>query len=388
MALLCKESAVVLPVVLLSYQFFLRKKTESSLVRSWVDVLPFVIILGIYAFLRQHLQMTHLFYWRSAEESILGFISFLRGVMTYLRILVWPVDLHFDRMRYVFTSFQDFELLRTLFFFLGSGLLISKFRHKLSQEALFLISLFFIELLPVSQILVQIWVRPGYISTAEHFLYTASIGIFVLIVLFLRWVYEMNGKVRLISRGMFKFAVSGCLIFFWLGNVQQNIYASNELAMFRQTLEYDSKNTRIRNSLALVYAQKRLFKEAQMEFRKVLFDDPSNATAITGLGKSLCDQGKFLEGIVEYERIPELLESDQTLQNNRRLTYRILIQKYYEIIKKEPQNADAYYSLGVVYSKTKNFELLSRLINKRWKSSRTFGMLSLIWRPSWRSQEN
>ncbi len=353
LALLCKESAVVLPLILCSYQFFLRKEKESSFVRSLVDVLPFFVILGIYLFLRQHLQMTHFFYWRSPEESILGFISFLHGVITYLRILVWPVDLHFDRMQYLFTNFKDFEFLGTLFFFLGSGLLIFKFWHKFSKEVLFLISWFFIELSPVSQILVQIGVRPGYISAAEHFLYTPSIAIFVLIVLLLRWIYEMNEKVRWISRGMFKFVVSGFLIFFWLINVQQNIYASNELAMLRQTLEYDPKNTRVRNSLALVYAQKRLFKEAEMEFRKALSDDPSNATAITGLGKSLCDQGKFLEGITEYERISQLLPSDQTLQNNLRLTYRILIQKYNDIVKKEPNNAQAYYSLGVMYSKIK-----------------------------------
>ena len=92
-----------------------------------------------------------------------------------------------------------------------------------------------------------------------------------------------------------------------------------------------------------------------MEFRKALSDDPSNATARIGLGKSLCDQGKFLEGIAEYERHPQL-HSDKTLQNNLKLTCGILIQKYNEILKKEPVNAQAYYSLGVMYSKIKELD--------------------------------
>ncbi|HLD69689.1 MAG TPA: tetratricopeptide repeat protein, partial [Candidatus Omnitrophota bacterium] len=356
LALLCKESAVVLPIVLLGHQFFIKKKRVSSFGRSFIHILPFFMILGIYVLVRQHLQMTHFFYWRSAGESILGFISFLRGVITYLRILIWPVDLHLDRMQYLFTNFQDIELLGTLVFFLGAGILIFKFHHKISREELFFLSWFLIELLPVSQILVQIGVCPGYISTAEHFLYTPSIAVFVLIVLFLRRIYEMNEKVRWISIGVFKFTVSGFFIFLWIVTVQQNIYATNEWAMFRQALEYDPANTRVRNSLGFAYAQKGLLKEAEMEFRKALSNDPLNSPARIGLGNSLCAQGKFLEGIAEYEKILPSVPPDKTLQNNLKRAYRILIQKYNDIVKKEPNNTQAYYSLGVVYSKTKEFD--------------------------------
>ncbi len=354
LALLSKESATVFPILLISYTFFFRNRLVPVmlLIRQLIgSVAPFFIILGGYVLVRRHLEMTHLFYWRSTSESLLGFMTFLRAMMSDVRLFILPVDLHFDRMRHVFTNFFDPELLGTLFFFLMFSFFIYRSRKKLSKEVLFFLSWFFIELMPVSQILVTIGVQPGYISVAEHFLYTPSVGMLVLLVLSFRWIFEFNARRNFVSSNVLKSIAGGFCGFFFLTTIQQNIYTSNERAMFLQTLHFDPDNTRVRNALALAYARDKLFKEAETEFRKILRFDPLNTRARIGLGKALCDQGKFLAGTAEYEKVRDPGGLKKLLDTNRHLTYQILVGKYQKMIEHNPQDPAVYYSLGVIYSK-------------------------------------
>ncbi len=353
LSLLCKESAVIFPLALLSFWFFTARNPESRFSLKPAEILPFAgIILG-YVLLRQLLGITNIFYWGSPREFVLGVLTFLRSTLTHVKLLLWPVDLYFDRSQPVLKSFWSPETGLILAAATLGVALILKGKDQWGKEVWFFLSWFFISLLLVAQI-VPVVTRYGWIATADHFLYLPSVGVFFVLVILVRCASEAAQKLRLISGSMFSFFVTGIFVFLFLLTVQQNLYANQEIAMFEQSLRFNPHNLRVRTSLGLALAKRKLFLEAEEQFRIVLAADPLNVRARIGLGKSLCDQGKFWEGITEYEKISEAGALQELLEDNLRLTYGIVRKRYQDAIERDPRNPQAHYSLGVVYSKMKD----------------------------------
>ncbi len=165
-SLLSKESAAMLPILFISYAWFIdRKRGESPLI-SFLSVVPYLTVLVLFIYFRKQLGITDLYHWGSWTELVLGFTSFLRGVITGLRLYIYPVGLYFDRSQEIFVSFQQAQVVLTWFSWIAVGGMIFKLRRKLSKEVLFFLSWFAFELFPVSQIVTAIGVSPGYISLA------------------------------------------------------------------------------------------------------------------------------------------------------------------------------------------------------------------------------
>ncbi len=238
--LLSKESAAMLPLLLLSYIFLIEKGKKKYSI-----VLPYFLIIAVYMVIRQFLGITETFPWRSAEEFALGFLTFLRACLTYLRLIVWPVDLHFDRAREMFITFSDFRLWATVCAYSAIGFTLIRSRKQLTRSSIFFITWICIELFPVSQIITTIGVRSGYLSIAEHFLYMPAIGIFVLLVLSIQKLYRFNQKKRYCSVNFTRLVLAGCILFFMLITIQQSLHAKSALTMFARTLRYNPNNTRI-----------------------------------------------------------------------------------------------------------------------------------------------
>lgn len=352
LALLCKEAVIAFPLIVLSYELILKGKTKERWFSMMQSVFPFLTVLVSYFLIRRFLGITQANHWDSAQELILAMMTFLRATITYLRILFAPVDLYFDRSMVIFGSFADPQILLTLSFFGLSALALFRFRKKVSPPALFFGLWFLIGLLPVSQI-VPICVQPGAISTTEHFLYVPCLGIFVLFVLICRRLYHEGVRRKIFSAGVFCFGVIGLYAFLFITLVQQNIYSVSDLAMLKQSVMRNPQNSRVQLSLGLMYARKWLFKEAEGHFREALKLYPGYVDARIALGKALCDQGRLLEGLTEYEKISDAGWQAQLLENNMRLTRGLLIKQYQAAIRRDADNADLYYSLGVAYSKNK-----------------------------------
>ena len=355
LSLLCKESAVTFPFIVFAYTLFLNKKNSRNDKNPFLLSLPFFSVMIGYFVIRRIFGITEIFHWESVSDALLGFLTFLRAVLEYLRIFIFPTDLHFDRAIVLFKSFLNEELLATVSVFFLCGFLLFQFRKKISQRVTFFIVWFFIELVPVSQIF-PISVQPGMLSAAEHFLYAASVGIFASIVLFFRWCYKIGLRNKLFSGKVFFIGVASLYAFLFILLVKQNIYADNEMSMFQQSIDYNPQNARIQNSLAIAYAKKRMIPQAQRHFLKALSIDPDNVLARIGFGKSLCDQGKYFEGIVEYEKIHYPEKYKELLKSNLKLTYGLLVWQYEAKIAQDPHNPGLHYSLGVVFSKMQKVE--------------------------------
>lgn len=350
LALLSKESAGILPLIFISYILLIKKEGLISSVKA---VVPFFIVCFIYIYWRHALGIVEVFYWRNPAEAFFGFVTFLRSVITHLRLLMVPSDFYFDRSQQLIVGFSNPRLWGVIILYVAALIVLVTSRRKFSHESKFFFFWFCIHLIPISQFLVSIGTQPGVISAADHFLYAASIGFFGLMVSFFLWLHHLNLQKQYVSLKVFRFGVVGWLVFLFLITVNQNIYSSNEITMFQQTVQRNPGNARVRNSLALAYAYQGYFKEAEGHFRKVLEHHPANIRARVSYAKSISDQGRHFEAITEYERIQEPGKYESLIQGNLQATYDALIEQYKAIIENEPENAAAYYSLGVVYSKLK-----------------------------------
>jgi len=351
LALLCKESAGIIPLVIISYMFFIKYRGKFNIHKYIYTMLPYALVTGLYLWLRSILGITKTFPWRTLSETLLGFITFLQSVIIDFGLLLFPVDLYFDRSQPVLTSFLSPGAVSTVIFFAVLIYLILIKRKQIDGLTAFCISWFFIELLPVSQVITTVGVQPGYISTAEHFLYIPSISFFILLSVAFSHYKKLAIEKRDVSPQIIKFGLGGVFIFLILMTIQYNIYSSNETAMFERTLKMNPTNNRIRTSLALSYAKKRRYNLAEEHFRKAVFEEPFNAQARIGLAKALCDQGKLWEGLREYELVSDPGGLKELLDENIKSTLLFMISHYDRMLRDKPDNPRAYHSLGVLYSK-------------------------------------
>lgn len=326
LALLSKEYAVTLPFVVLSYYIFLRTRSaerKKNIAFISQRILPFFGILLAYFFLRQSLGITRVFYWASFKNIILALATFSKFIIINLRLAIAPTDLRFERITPIFWHFLDAKVIGALFFFFAGIFWLIKNIKKLNPKAIFFLSWFLITLLPSSQI-IPISIQKGYLSIAERHMYLASLGTFTLLVLLFQAFYGWVIHRRSASQKIIVAAVIGWFVFLVLITFAQSIRTRNKIAVYWQSLQYDTDNTRVRYTLGIEYANRGLFAKAQKEFETILEFDPQNVKARIALGKILCDQGRCAEGISEYKKIQDPGEFKELLENNLRRSYQLL----------------------------------------------------------------
>lgn len=360
LALLSKESSAVLPLVVFCYAVIFngekdkvggpKKRVFSALKFS----APFFLALGFYFVLRFSLKISRVSFVLDAQDYFCGLLTFVRALGTYARTLLLPVDLHFDRITPVIYHILSVQGIATI---LGAGAMIFlfvKFFRRMRPAVLFLVFFALMRFLPLSQI-IPIRSQAGYICIPDHFLYVPSAALLTLLVLSFISVKKFFVE-RKMHRLFFIAIVFVWVVFLALTTIEQNIYAANEIAMYRRTLFFTPDHVRINTTLALSYAVDGNFKAAQEYFQKALDREPMNTRARLGLGTTLLDQNLCWEGLAEYDKITDVGDLKDMMEANKNLAYRKLITQYSVMLKKDPENPGIYYSLGVVYAKKGDFE--------------------------------
>ena len=326
-ALLSKENAAVLPGVFFLYLVYARGKAKD-----FALLLPYAVIVGAYLLLRQNIGMTEFYQWHGPDQYILGFITFLRSVLTDIRLFFVPTDLHFDRSLPVFLSFAQPQAMTTMFVWMTAVSWLFIGRKHISALVWMCLAWFALELLPVSQIVTTVGVGVGCISTAEHFLYTASVPAFILMALGGMKLYGLIVQKRILTPVVLQ-SLLAALVVFWMGvTVEQNIYATSEIAMIERSLRMQPYNARLNFSAGIAYVPSGRFKQAEAYFRAAAAYDPFEPRYQIALGKSLCDQGRVKECIGVYDGIKDPGSFKDFLNDNRRgaqalLTHADLSQK-------------------------------------------------------------
>lgn len=327
LALLAKEMAVTWPVLLAAWCQLLPAKDQDVARRRWRLLGLLGLVIGLYGILR--LAVVGL---PRIDPGLVGirqhsvrFLLIPRTLLTYFRLMVWPVGLHFYYEFPVPRSAADPAFLLPLVG-LGTCLLGVAWLVRRWPLATFGVAWFLVSLLPVSNVILI----PGFVL-AERYLYFPSIG-FLLAVAFLahRLLAGMEDRARRLSWA----AVAAIVLLLADFSVKRNdqwkdplgIYegmaASSPNSVFVRTnlgLEYldrgrvddaiaqlersralDPRYPPVYNDLGVAYARKGLRAEAEANYRWALTLSPTYAEAHNNLGVLFEDGGQWAQAEAEY----------------------------------------------------------------------------------------
>ncbi|MFH2138866.1 MAG: tetratricopeptide repeat protein [Candidatus Omnitrophota bacterium] len=353
LAILSKEMALVLPILLITYYYVLCRNPKNQFFKQrefLIYMIPFFIISTIYIICRvvspgsnSHINGVSLLSSLPARVMTLPVI-----IMDFLKIFFLPVDLHLER---------TIEIQRTVFsfsFFISIILmsiicLISVKAYKHSRTAFFGICWFFLALLPVSNAILPINAK-----IADHWLYLPSIGLCLGISLaFSALRKRASGKIylKMLVNIFFIFII----FFLSLLTIRQNTFWKNDLSLYQRILTFNKDNDKAKINLGLVYLSSGQFKKAQDHFESAIKTNPANYVAYKCLGNVYTQKNQLSQALEYYKKSIELYPEYSGAHLNMGVIY-YRQQKYDEAltalelaIRYNPYNNIAYHNLGIVY---------------------------------------
>jgi protein O-mannosyl-transferase len=319
LAILSKETAMIVPLLIFCYVFFFVRgiKSDDEYRKLRWGFLPYAAILAAYTALRLSvLDFSHL-----VEPSILRNVppafrglTFLRSMGVYLRILVFPFDLHMERTititKSVFEGSSIISILGAIVWGFAAIRLYSRNRLISFSIVWCVVCLF-----PVSNIV------PINSFIAEHWIYMSSIGCFVLGGLAVSWGYKKISGEKMLYRLSY-FAVVGAVLgtYAWI-TVSRNFEWADEESFYKSSLKYQPTSGRLYLNLGNTYYERGDIDEAIKCYMTSLKLEPDYAPAYGNIASCLIAIGDW-DGAERY---------------------------LVKAIRLKNQYPAAYYNLGMVY---------------------------------------
>lgn len=318
LALLTKEMAVTLPLILLLYSFFFRQPAREGgrSVNPWLLSAPFFVVLGIYLLLRVWILGVP---WIPADpRSFLSprLLLIPRLFITYLKLLLWPFSLTFlHSLPLPHGPSDPFFFLPLIFLsLLTAGVVLLATR---SKEASFAASWIFVTLLPVSNL---VPIR-GFVL-AERYLYIPSVGLTIVAALVAS--RAMGSRIPTWGKGLVGVSIAAVLITFSSATVLRNNQWSDQLAIYLEMVKASPDSFFAHNNLGLQYLERGDLDEGIVHLKKALALDPNHAIAYNNLGVAYGRKGLSEEAAEAYRRAIQI----------------------------DPRYAEPYNNLGVLFEET------------------------------------
>ncbi|MBN3038479.1 MAG: tetratricopeptide repeat protein [Candidatus Omnitrophica bacterium] len=340
LAILSKEGALFLPVLLLVYHYAFGKKLEFKSFAPLLAVALFYIILRFTALrsLLMHVDST-----TTLAERIPGFFVAIVG---YLRLLVLPFDLHLGYGGVLFRWSYPQALLGVVLVIILLSLGIVK--RKSNSLISFSILWFFTALLPFSNI------YPINAYMAEHWLYLSSLGFFLILADVLCRVYR---KVE--TKSIAVFCLVAILSFYSYLTIKQNRYWREPLNFYQQTIKYVKDNPTVYNNLGIIYGDMGDMKKAESLFKASIELEPTYADPYFNLGRVYIFLNQKDKAIATYEKAIELYPDAPYAGTYYNLGYlydtkgnkQKAVSAYKKAIEVDPYHLDANNNLAILFSK-------------------------------------
>jgi hypothetical protein len=262
-ALLTKEQALVLPLIVVLYEFFLPSfggKTNSG----WrLRLSGFAIVAGGYLLWRKIILGGFLTsFVANIGEFYLRLESVPAILMAHLRTMFWPTDLHYYRSHDILSPWILPSL--ALLAMALSCLLIWRILPP-NRKPLFAFGLgwFLVTIAPTTSI-VPLFHEYSFIAAFEHFNYLPLVGIL--------WSFLIAGEYFLErifhqkSHAIKKLLVALMIVVSVALTFQQTKMWSSEIALFEKAVKHEPGIGRVHLLLAKAYYFHKDFKKAESEF--------------------------------------------------------------------------------------------------------------------------
>ncbi len=358
LAMKTKENSFTLPVMVLLVEivFF-----RSVITRRWAALMPFMLTLLIIPLSRQDVVAVQ---GREAgfaqETTIISRGEYLftqfRVIITYLRLLILPVNQTFDYDYPLYHSLFDLPVFLSflaLCVLLGAAILLLMRAHRAADHAhrrliAFGILWFFLTLSVESSII------PIRDVIFEHRLYLPSVGIFLALSAGMLGRYvEPSRPWRSPAWRIWCFGV--IILVLSVATYQRNLIWRDPVTMTQDLVRKAPNKARAHNQLGFVYNELGRLKEAEGAYQNAIRIKPADVEAYVGLGFVYKAEGRLDDAIRAYQRAIELwpdhAEASYGLGNVylTQKRYDDAIRAYQRAIELKPTHAEAYTNLGAAY---------------------------------------
>ncbi len=354
LALLSKEMAITLPIIIIMYDFYYADRARF---RNVLRNIKYYLLLGVIAGGYLYIRYTVLGRLSGQNEYIGGSLSsalltMSRGVVYYIKLLFYPIKLSAIYVLSVSKSIFETPVVFSISIILLL-LIISVVLLKRSRAASFAIMWFFVTLLPVYNI-----IPLQDVAIAERFLYLPSIGFCILLGLLGMKMFGMKEKEHKRNAGVVFIVL--LVIFFSLKTMSRNTDWRDEESFWRATAETAPESDRVYNSLGYLSMGKDI-NGAIKYYEKSLRLNPDNLNAQNNLAIAYAEKGWHEKAIRKFKDVLRKDPLDSFTHNNlghvyiRIGLYNNAIRECKKAIELNPSNSTAFIHLGLAYEKKRNY---------------------------------
>ncbi|MEK6876843.1 MAG: tetratricopeptide repeat protein [Nanoarchaeota archaeon] len=355
LAALCKELALTLPILLLVYDYSLKRESVSIpqfMIHNTKKYLPYLILTGLYFILRISVLggFAPLKGYYSRLSNYQYFINIFPLFTRYLEKLLLPINMNAFYIFHPISSIFEWKGIIALIITSVFIFLVYFFRK---NKVVFLCLLWIvIPLLPV----LYIPVLAGVIF-AERYLYLPSIGFVVLVALAIERVSQLKALRQFRHLGIVIVSILIILTgLYSTETIKRNYVWRDNYSLWTDTVEKSPDAPPAHHNLGVVYSKQGRLDEAIREYMTAIKLRPDAPIVHHNLGNVYSKQGRFDEAIKEYMIALRLKADYVEAYNELGIVYSKqgrfdeAIKEYITALNLKPDFPEAHNNLGNAYS--------------------------------------
>ena len=356
-ALLCKETAVTFPLLLIAYDAIFKKEYARS-IGCFKRYIPYFVIGGLYFLVRYYVLRGFVPHPQMRLTTFGYLINLFPLFTSYLLKLLLPVNLTVAHALYPISSLFDVKgiisLTVTVLF-----IALSFIAYRKNRLVFFGLVLMVVPLLPALYM-------PGIsfpfgdenrylLPFSERYLYLPSFGFAMIAALLMAWAMRNRTKALVIT-------LSLLTVLYSVGTIKRNVVWKDNYTLWSDSVKKSPNMPMTHIMVGIAYDERGMTDKAMEEYQLVLTRNPDNAEAFHNMGIAYAKKGMTDTALEYYLKAlqlrPDFYETHFNL-GDAYLKERMLdkaIGHYQEAIQLKPEFAEAYVNLGIAYGMSGSIE--------------------------------
>jgi|MudIll2142460700_1097286.scaffolds.fasta_scaffold24936_2 tetratricopeptide (TPR) repeat protein len=351
LALLSKETAITLPVMIVAYDYLYKEYDISCLYRYRIKHYAFyMIVMLAYFSLRFYALggITPVKVQVNANQ-VLGIFDIFPLFIKYLEKLILPINLNILHVYHPVKSFFEFKFLYSVAITLLVVVLIFVWTNR---NKIVLLFTFFICVPLVPALYFPALNIRYYNSFAERYLYLPSVGFVMLVYYMVRLIYDNRKYHPFIMNSIFIVLIMSYSVV----SINRNAIWREELTLWNDSIKKSPESSLAQYNYGNALKSLGKIDEAMEHIQIAIKLQPEIGHYRNSLAELYINKGHINQAIQQYLVAIDLQPEDAQAYNNLATVYaeygalnKAII--YFEkAVFHQPYNADYHYNLGVTYS--------------------------------------